>query len=213
MIRGTLSPHITPLWLTAFTESHAMTRPIDTVAATVALSLLSAAALLAPLSADAALDVGDKAPDFSIDASLAGKPYRFSLAEALKNGPVVLYFFPAAFSVGCTIEANKFADSTDDYKKLGATVIGVSHDDIDTLKKFSATECRNKFAVAADVDQSVMKSYDAVLTLKPDYANRTSYVISPEGKIVYQFTSLNPLRHVANTMAALKGWVGTPRKQ
>ena len=111
-----------------------------------------------------------------------------------------------ALSVGCTIEANKFAEATDEYNSLGATVIGVSHDDIETLKKFSTTECRNKFAVGADTDQSVMKSYDAVLALKPDYANRTSYVISPEGKIVYQFTSLNPLRHVANTMAALKGW-------
>ncbi len=177
------------------------------------IALAAALLLSAQAPVQAALDVGDKAPDFSVDASLAGKAYRFSLADALKKGPVVLYFFPAAFSVGCTIEANKFAESTDDYKQLGATVIGVSHDDLDTLKKFSATECRNKFAVAADVDQSVMKSYDAVLALKPDYANRTSYVISPEGKIVYQFTSLNPLRHVANTMAALKGWVGTPRKQ
>ena len=176
------------------------------------LTALLAAALLLADPAHAALDVGDKAPDFNIEASLAGKSYRFSLAEALKKGPVVLYFFPAAFSVGCTIEANKFAESTDDYKQLGATVIGVSHDDIDTLKKFSATECRNKFAVAADVDQSVMKSYDAVLSLKPDYANRTSYVISQEGKIVYQFTSLNPLRHVANTMSALKGWVVAGKK-
>jgi thioredoxin-dependent peroxiredoxin len=156
--------------------------------------------------ASAALDVGDKAPDFAIDASLGGSTFRFGLADALKKGPVVLYFFPAAFSVGCTIEANKFAEATDDYKKLGATVIGVSHDDIDTLKKFSVTECRNKFAVAADVDQSVMKSYDAVLSLKPDYANRTSYVIAPNGTIVYQYTSLNPFRHVSNTLAALKGW-------
>ncbi len=175
-------------------------------AALSALSALSAAPALA------ALDVGDKAPDFTIDASLAGSIYKFHLAEALKKGPVVLYFFPAAFSVGCTIEANKFAEATDEYKQLGATVIGVSHDDIDTLKKFSTTECRNKFAVGADVDQSVMKSYDAVLSLKPDYANRTSYVISPEGKVVYQFTSLNPYRHVANTMAALKGWTQTAKK-
>ncbi|HSW04778.1 MAG TPA: peroxiredoxin [Aquabacterium sp.] len=160
----------------------------------------------------AALDIGEKAPDFSIDASLAGGVYKFHLAEALKKGPVVLYFFPAAFSSGCTIEANQFAEATDAFKQLGATVIGVSHDDIDTLKKFSTTECRNKFAVGADVDQRVMKSYDAVLMLKPDYANRTSYVISPEGKVVYQFTSLNPYRHVANTMSALKGWTTTAKK-
>jgi thioredoxin-dependent peroxiredoxin len=176
--------------------------------------LLIAAAVFAMLAAPAraALDVGDKAPDFSIDSSLAGQVSKFHLTEMLKKGPVVLYFFPAAFSVGCTIEANKFAEATDEYRSLGATVIGVSHDDIETLKKFSTTECRNKFAVGADVDQSVMKSYDAVLALKPDYANRTSYVISPEGKIVYQFTSLNPLRHVANTMAALKGWAAQKKQ-
>lgn len=176
--------------------------------------LIATAALAAVLAtpAFAALDVGDKAPDFAIDASLGGNTFKFKLSEALKKGPVVLYFFPAAFSVGCTIEANKFAEATDEFNQLGATVIGVSHDDIETLKKFSTTECRNKFAVGADVDQAVMKAYDAVLALKPDYANRTSYVISPEGKVVYQFTSLNPYRHVANTMAALKGWTTTAKK-
>lgn len=168
-------------------------------------------AMLAPPAA-AALDIGDKAPDFTLDAALAGSTFRFSLADALKQGPVVLYFFPAAFSIGCTIEANRFADATDEFKQLGVTVIGVSHDDVETMKKFSATECRNKFAVGADVDQKVMKAYDAVWSLRPEYANRTSYVISPEGKVVYQFTSLNPLRHVANTMAAVKGWNANPRR-
>ena len=158
-------------------------------------------------SALAALDVGDKAPAFSIEAALAGKAFKFSLADKLKSGPVVLYFFPAAFSNDCTIEAHQFAEATDQYNQLGATVIGVSSDDIDTLKRFSATECRNKFAVGADVDQTVMKSYDAVLFYKTDYANRTSYVIAPNGTIVYQFTSLNPTRHVANTLGALKTWL------
>jgi len=171
------------------------------------MRLTPAAALLATaVNAWAALDIGDPAPDFSLDAALAGKPFHFVLADALKQGPVVLYFFPAAFSNDCTVEAHQFAESSDDFKKLGATVIGVSHDDLETMTRFSATECRNKFAVGADVDQRVMKSYDAVWPQMPDYANRTSYVISPEGKVVYQFTSLNPLRHVANTMAALKGW-------
>ena len=172
----------------------------------LALALAMTLTLTGP-AAHAALDVGDKAPPFSIDASLAGKVFKFSLAEQLKSGPVVLYFFPAAFSASCTIEAHEFAEATDQYKQLGATVIGVSVDDIDTLKKFSATECRNKFAVAADVDQGVMKSYDAVLSLKPEYANRTSYVIAPNGTIVYQFTSLNPYRHVSNTLKAVKSWV------
>lgn len=172
----------------------------DTARATVL------ALLLATGSAHAALDVGDKAPPFAIDASVAGNHFRFSLAEALKTGPVVLYFFPAAFAIGCTIEAHQFAEAIDQYKAFGATVIGVSADDIDTLKKFSATECRNKFAVGADADKSVMKAYDAVLAMKPDFANRTSYVIAPDSTIVYQFSSLNPYRHVSNTLGALKTW-------
>lgn len=173
------------------------------------LATAAAIALVLGLSAPAAraaLDVGDKAPDFALDAALGGNAFRFSLADALKQGPVVLYFFPAAFSVGCTIEAHQFAEATDQFKALGATVIGVSADDLEALKRFSVTECRNKFAVGADVDQKVMKAYDAVLKLKPDYANRTSYLISPEGKVLFQFTSLNPYRHVANTLAALKAW-------
>ncbi len=175
-----------------------MTRSLAVAGLTLALL-----ALLAP-PAQAALDVGDRAPMFSLDAALAGKPFRFSLAEALKAGPVVLYFFPAAFSRDCTIEAHQFAEATDQYKALGATVIGVSSDDIDTLKRFSSTECRNKFAVGADADQAVMKAYDAVLFFKTDYANRTSYVIAPDGKVAYQYTSLNPNKHVANTLAAVK---------
>ena len=162
------------------------------------------------LAAQAALDVGDKAPAFTIEAAQAGNAFRFNLADALKSGPVVLYFFPAAFSIGCTIEAHQFAEAIDQYKQLGATVIGVSADDIDTLKRFSATECRNKFAVGADADKSVMKAYDAVLAFKPDYSNRTSYVIAPNGTIVYQYTSLNPYRHVSNTLAALKTWSAKP---
>ena len=179
-----------------------MTRSIAT------LALLGALACAAS-PASAALDVGDKAPDFAIDASMGGSVYKFKLAEELKKGPVVLYFFPAAFSIGCTIEAHEFAEATDQYRSLGATVIGVSHDDIDALKKFSVAECRSKFPVGADTDQSVMKSYDAVLAFKPEYANRTSYVIAPNGTIVYQYTSLNPFKHVSNTMNALKGWSTT----
>jgi peroxiredoxin Q/BCP len=157
-------------------------------------------------AATAALKVGDKAPDFSTQASLAGKAFDFSLATALKKGPVVLYFYPAAFTPGCTVEAHDFAEATPDFEALGATVIGVSHDKIDTLNKFSVTECRNKFAVAADPDQHIMKSYDSVLTQNPLYANRTSYVIAPDGTVLYTYTDLNPDQHVANTMAAVKQW-------
>src|SRR6202795_2225780 len=131
---------------------------------------LGCAVLSAPLYA--ALKPGVQAPDFTTQATLAGKPFNFSPAEALKSGPVVLYFYPAAFTPGCTVEAHEFAEATEKFKALGATVIGVSHDPIDTLNRFSVSECRSKFAVAADEDQSIMKAYDATLWLKPDYANR-----------------------------------------
>ena len=138
--------------------------------------------------------------------SIGGKEFTFKLAEALKKGPVVLYFYPAAFTPGCTIEAHNFADATDDFAKLGATVIGISHDDIATLDKFSTSECRSKFAVAADGDQSITKAYDAVLAKKPEYADRTSYVIAPDGQILMSYTDLKPDQHVALTMKAVQDW-------
>jgi peroxiredoxin len=167
---------------------------------------LAIVATIASTSALAALPNGAKAPDFTTQASLAGKPFTFSLADALKKGPVVLYFYPAAFTPGCTVEAHNFAEATDKFKELGATVIGVSYDNVDTLNRFSVSECRNKFAVASDPDQKIMKAYDAVLPPKPEWANRTSYVIAPTGEILYSFTELNPDKHVANTMAAVEKW-------
>jgi peroxiredoxin Q/BCP len=164
------------------------------------------AAMIAPLPASAALSIGTKAPDFTLQASQGGNAFTFNLADALKKGPVVLYFYPAAFTTGCTIEAHEFADAIDQYKALGATVIGVSHDPLDKLQKFSVSECRSKFAVAADTNGAVMKSYDAVLAQHPQYANRTSYVIAPDGTIVYTYTSLDPTLHVQNTLNALKAW-------
>jgi thioredoxin-dependent peroxiredoxin len=176
-----------------------------------ALFTAAATALIA-VPAFAALPDGTKAPDFSTQASLAGKDFKFSLADALKQGPVVLYFYPAAFTPGCTVEAHEFAEATAKFKALGATVIGVSHDPIDKLNKFSVSECRNKFAVASDADGSVMKNYDAVLAAKPEYANRTSYVIAPTGVIIYSYTDLNPDKHVENTMAAVKKWQDDHKK-
>src|SRR6202011_139417 len=173
---------------------------------------IAAATALISVPALAALPDGTKAPDFSTEASLAGKAFKFSVADALKNGPVVLYFYPAAFTPGCTVEAHEFAEATDKFKALGATVIGVSHDPIDKLNKFSVSECRNKFAVASDADQSITKSYDAVLAAKPEYANRTSYVIAPTGKIIYEYTAMNPDKHVGNTMAAVEKWQAERKK-
>jgi peroxiredoxin Q/BCP len=169
-------------------------------------------ALLFASPAFSALKVGDKAPDFTTEATLAGKPFKFSLAEALKKGPVVLYFYPAAFTPGCTVEAHEFAEATEKFSALGATVIGVSHDKIDVLNRFSVSECRNKFAVAADPDKKITTAYDSILFVKPEYANRTSYVISPEGKIIYEYTALNPDKHVSNTLGAVQGWASAHKK-
>jgi peroxiredoxin len=165
---------------------------------------LMATVLVVP--AIAALSVGTAAPDFTAMASLGGKEFSFSLAEALKKGPVVLYFYPAAFTKGCTIEAHDFADATPQFAALGATVIGVSHDTIATLDRFSLSECRSKFAVAADPDEAIIKSYDAVLAIKPQYANRTSYVIAPDHTVLLAYTDLDPDRHVELTLAAVKKW-------
>jgi peroxiredoxin Q/BCP len=165
-----------------------------------------------PMPSYAALDVGDAAPNFTATAALGGKVFKFTLAESLAKGPVVLYFFPAAFSVGCSIEAHEFAEAIGRFEALGATVIGVSSDDIETLGKFSVQACQGKFPVASDNTQSVMKSYDAVMALRPDYANRVSYVIAPNGKVIYNYQSLNPNRHVEKTLAALKDWTQTKPK-
>jgi len=174
---------------------------------------LASILLLLPLatSSYAALDVGDAAPNFTVPAALGGKVYSFKLSDSLAKGPVVLYFFPAAFSVGCSIEAHEFAESMAKFEALGATVIGVSSDDIDTLGKFSVQACQGRFPVASDSTQAVMKSYDAVMQTRPDYANRISYVIAPNGKVVYNYQSLNPSRHVEKTLAALKDWNQTKK--
>jgi peroxiredoxin len=165
--------------------------------------------LVSPLYA--ALKPGAQAPAFTTQATLAGKPFTFSLADALKNGPVVLYFYPAAFTKGCTVEAHEFAEATDKFKAMGATVIGVSHDSIDTLNKFSVSECRNKFAVASDADKKISQAYDATLFFT-SISSRTSYVIAPNGTILYEYTALNPDKHVENTMEAVAKWQAQQKK-
>lgn len=168
--------------------------------------------MLVAMPVFAALKVGDPAPDFTTQASLGGKVFQFQLSASLKQGPVVLYFYPAAFTPGCTVEAHNFAEAIDQFRALGATVIGVSNDSIETLNKFSVSECRSKFAVAADTSQSIMKSYDAVLGIVTAYANRTSYVIAPEGRIIYVYTNMSPDQHVANTLAALRQWAAARQR-
>ncbi len=167
---------------------------------------LLATLLLATTPALAALQPGATAPDFSTTATLAGHEFNFHLADALKHGPVVLYFYPAAFTSGCTIEAHDFADATAQFAAQHATVVGVSMDKIDKLDKFSVSECRNKFAVASDASGKISKSYDAVLIGMLGYANRTSYVIAPTGQVIYAYTAMDPDGHVGNTMKAVQGW-------
>ncbi len=165
----------------------------------------SIALILTALPAHAALTVGAPAPDFSTQASMGGKEFTFSLAEALKKGPVVLYFYPAAFTKGCTIEAHDFAEATDKFAALGAKVIGVSHDSIAKLNEFSVSECRSKFAVAADPDGKGIAAYDAKMPLVP-YAKRISYVITPDHKIAFTYSDMSPDKHVSLTLDAVKAW-------
>jgi peroxiredoxin Q/BCP len=159
---------------------------------------------LSATPAFAILKVGDAAPDFTLPATLGGKPFTFHLADALKSGPVVVYFYPAAFTKGCTIEAHDFAAAMPQYRALGASVIGVSHDDIATLDKFSVSECQSKFPVAADADRYVMKSYDAALGFLTSYAKRASYVVGQDGRIAFAFSDFDPDGHVSGTLKAVK---------
>ena len=170
-------------------------------------SLLGVAVcLLISLPVLAALKVGDMAPDFSARGSLAGKEFDFSLQDALKKGPVVVYFFPSAYTKGCDLEAHTFAQEKDKFDAAGATIIGVSADKIDVLDKFSTADCQSKFALAADPELKVAKSYDSVLTKMLGYADRTSYVIAPNGKILYAYSAMDPDKHVENTLAAVEKW-------
>jgi thioredoxin-dependent peroxiredoxin len=179
--------------------------------------LLAAIAALtltcATLPVGAALAVGARAPDFSAPAALAGKTFSFSLTGSLAKGPMVVYFFPAAFTKGCSIEAHEFAEAMPQFEALGAGVIGVSTDNIETLAKFSVEACQNRFAVASDAGKTIVKNYDAQLLLRPDWADRISYLIAPGGTVIAVHSSLNPDQHVEKMLSALREWrKAQPRK-
>jgi len=163
---------------------------------------------LLPSSAHAQLAAGAKAPSFSTQAALAGTAFVFDLQSALKQGPVVVYFYPKAFTSGCTIEAQLFAQAMDDFKAANTTVIGVSGDDIETLKRFSEGPCGGKFAVASDASGQIIKSYDAGLSIIPGMADRISYSIAPDGTILDVYESMSPDQHVTRTLAAVRQWQG-----
>ncbi|WP_294123267.1 peroxiredoxin [Sphingomonas sp.] len=155
----------------------------------------------------AALPVGAQAPDFTTTGAVGGKPFRLHLKDQLKHGPVVLYFFPKAFTQGCTLEAHAFAEAIPEFRKAGARVVGMSADDLDTLKKFSTEACRNKFPVAT-ASPDTIKAYDVVLKQKPELTDRTSYVIDRKGRIVMVHSDLDWKDHVAKTLAAVKALKG-----
>src|SRR6476469_8287461 len=154
-------------------------------------------------SASAALKVGDKAPDFTTTGAIGGKPFKVHLADQLRKGPVVLYFFPKAFTSGCTAEAHAFSESIADFKKAGAQVIGMSGDNLKTLHEFSSKECRSAFPVATATPQ-IQKAYDVAWAEHPGLTTRTSYVIGKDGKVAMVHDDLNFSEHVAKTLAAVK---------
>lgn len=155
------------------------------------------------LPASAALPIGAKAPDFATTGAVGGKPFRLHLKEQLKRGPVVLYFFPKAFTQGCTLEARAFSKAMPDFRKAGVRVIGMSADDLDTLKRFSVEECRSAFPVAR-ATPAIAQAYDVVLKAKPELTSRTSYVIGRDGRIVLVHDDMKWDAHVARTLAAVK---------
>lgn len=176
----------------------------------------------------AALKQGDKAPDFSAKASLAGKEFNFSLKAALKRGPVVVYFYPSAFTGGCNIEAHTFAENKEKFDAAGATIIGVSADSIARLNAFSADPqyCAGKIPVASDPDGIIAKSYDLKkMDRKPgmkdtrgeeidhDFTERTTFVITPDYKIAATFSTaddkISPADHVERSLAVVKQLAST----
>jgi peroxiredoxin len=168
----------------------------------------------------AALKPGDMAPDFSANGSLGGKDFQFSLKAALKKGPVVVYFYPSAYTGGCDLEAHTFAEESDKFAAAGATIIGVSADDLGRLKQFSADPkfCAGKFPIASDADTKIAQSYALNVTppragakdvnqteINHAFIERVTYVIGKDGKILATLSSkadgLSPDQHVDKSLA------------
>jgi thioredoxin-dependent peroxiredoxin len=168
-------------------------------------ALAALASLGLTLPAHAALKPGAIAPTFETQAAIAGKAFPYSLGKALKKGPVVLYFFPAAFTPGCTLEARAFAEATPEFTKLGASVLGAAADDIAKLSKFSVEECRNQFPVGV-ATKAMIKGYDVSMPLIGGRTNRTTFVIAPNGQIIFAFSNSDYRDHVTGAMGAVRSW-------
>jgi peroxiredoxin len=176
--------------------------------------IATVAALSLAVPATAALNSGQRAPDFTAPGAMAGKPFTVNLKAALKKGPVVLYFFPAAFTSGCNAEAHAFAEALPDFQAAGATVIGMTAGNVEKLEAFSAEKCAGKFAVAA-ASPEIIKGYDVQLT-KPDgtvtkITSRTSYVIAPNGKVIFAHSDMNPADHIRLSLEAVRKYRATRR--
>jgi thioredoxin-dependent peroxiredoxin len=176
--------------------NHVMNRNIAKLVAASALAFAAVSPAIAQLAE------GARAPNFLTQAALAGKDFGFSLAAALAKGPVVLYFYPKAFTSGCTLEANAFAEAMPQFKAAGASVIGMSNDDIDTLKRFSREECRDAFPVGV-ASPKVIAAYDVAMG-SSGLASRTSYVIGRDGKVVTVYSSGDYRGHVTKTLEAVR---------
>lgn len=181
------------------------------------MKMLLLAALAAATPALAALKEGDTAPDFKAQASLAGKAFNYSLKEALKKGPVVIYFYPSAFTKGCNIQAHTFAVNYDKFAAAGASVIGVSLDSIGRLNDFSADPeyCAGKVAVASDAGGKIAKAYDLEvheaaagrkdtrgLEIDHGFTERTTFVVAPDGRIAATLGGLAPGANVEKALEA-----------
>ena len=165
-----------------------------------------------PAAANPALPTGQAAPDFRTGGALAGRPFQLHLREELRRGPVVLYFYPRAFTQGCTLEAHAFSEAAADFRRAGARVIGMSADNYELLRRFSVEACRNAFPVAT-ASAEVIRAYDVRFSEeRAEMTNRTSYVIAPNGRIIYSYTDLDWRNHVTNTLAAVRQWRARHRR-
>ena len=177
-------------------------------------TVIAFAVATAPAIAWGALDKGATAPDFTATGAFAGKPYTLHLKDQLRHGPLVLYFFPKSFTGGCNAEAHSFSEKAADFKKLGANVIGMSADDQPTLARFSTEMCQSAFPVATAAPATIA-AYGVVLKGKDGrdtgLTTRTSYVIAPDGKIVYVYSDMDATHHADNTLAAVKAWKASHR--
>jgi peroxiredoxin len=183
----------------------------------ILIALLASGAIAA--SAFAALQAGESAPTFEAKASLAGEPFDFSLRAALDEGPVVVYFYPSAYTQGCNIQAHQFAENMDAFKAAGASVIGVSLDSIERLNDFSADPdyCAGKLAVASDESGAIARSYGLDVRdgregakdtrgveIGHGFAERTSFIVTSDGKIAETIGGVSPMENVKLCLEAVQ---------